>query len=115
MKKESNHRTMKNIHTFESFLSAGEALHENKIDASRLKSTDAISIHGNPDTELAKEFGDDLVIPGGRKGGEVTWKGERIGYVDSFSGLVFTDLDWVADHLEALNRVVAKTGFFYTN
>jgi len=101
---KNENKNMDNIRSFNEFLFEG-------IDASRLGR--GIAIWGKPDNLLMKELGKDLFIP--KKNGEITWKGKKIGYADSFSGINFTDIDWIKDNLKSLDKVTKKTGFWYAN
>jgi hypothetical protein len=83
-------------------------LNEN-IDVNRLPDN-GISIWGKPDKMLMSEI-PGLDIP--EKSGDITFEGEKIGFVSGFSGVNFRDLDWIRKNIEALNKVVAKTGFWY--
>jgi hypothetical protein len=105
---------MKHIHTFEDFLhEANRPAAAIEMDRVKKSPQGRISIHGNPDKYLSAEFGKDLEIPEFPKSGDITWKGEKIGFVNKFNGVVFTDMKWLEDNLDSLNKVVAKTGFWY--
>jgi len=102
------------VKMFEQFIN--DELNEkgSKIDPKELRLTKTISIWGNPEKFLAAEFGKDLGLPKYPKTGPITWKDEEIGFVSNWSGTVFTDMKWVEDNLDSLNKVVDKTGFWYS-
>ena len=121
---------MKHIKTFESFLNEDKSIdlrefglnegRENPFDdegvnMDRLKERGVrgISIWGKPDELFFKEFGKDMEIPKYPKQGDVLWKGKKIGFVDNFSGFGITDIEWIEDNLDKINKIVAKTGFWY--
>jgi hypothetical protein len=105
---------MRHIHTFESFLNEAN-LHEG-VDMSRFKDryTRGITIWGKPEEFFAKEFGKDLEMPKYPKQGDVNWKGKKIGHIDNFKGFVLTDIEWIEDNLDKINKIVSKTGFWYS-
>ena len=81
----------------------------NAIDPKRLGKS--ISIWGGDKAEeMFREAFKGLNIPKQPNTGDVTIDGNKVGFVDNFSGLVFTDMNWVSSNLE---KIVAKTGFWY--
>lgn len=93
----------------------GNEINEGRVEMNRLKErgVHGISIWGKPDELFAKEFGKDIEIPKYPQQGEVNWKGKKIGYVNNFNGFVITDIEWIVDNLDRINKIVAKTGFWY--
>lgn len=86
------------------------------IDVSRLDVKDAsISILGGEKSEekFREAFKDSIVIPQHPATGDVMYDGNRIGFVDSFAGLVLEDINWIKTHAEKINVIVKETGFWY--
>lgn len=83
------------------------------IDLKRLG--DSITILGGDKNEekFREAFKDHIVIPAFPNTGDVTYDGNNVGYVDNFSGLVFTDVKWIATHLDKINDIIKETGFWY--
>lgn len=83
------------------------------IEISRLDQSISILGGDKSEEQFREAFKDSIVIPKYPETGEVTYDGNKIGYVDGFSGLVFTDMNWVKTHLDKINVIIKETGFWY--
>ena len=95
-----------------------EEVSENQIEMGRLtaltKNPSITVLGGDKNEQMFRDaFKDSIVIPVHPDSGDVTYDGVTIGFVDNFSGLVFTDVKWVATHLEKINDIIKETGFWY--
>ena len=93
-------------------------VNENQIEMGRLtaltKNPSITVLGGDKHEQMFRDaFKDSIVIPVHPDTGEVTYDGNKIGFVDNFSGLVFTDVKWIATHLDKINDIVKETGFWY--
>ena len=110
---------MSKIKNFKLF-NESEVVDTNDIELSRLKDDDpnrhpSISILGGEKSEekFRDAFKDSIMIPQHPATGDVTYDGNKIGFVNEFSGLVINDIKWIETHLEKLNEIVNETGFWY--
>ena len=110
---------MDKIKNFSDFgLTENEQLDEKDavVDTSRLNVKSAsISILGGEKAEdqFREVFKDSIVIPQHPATGDVTYDGNKIGFVNEFAGLVINDLNWIETHIEKINSIVKETGFWY--
>lgn len=88
----------------------------NTIDLERLQTDPVKSITiwgGDKMEQMFRDAFEGMAIPKLPDTGDVTFDGNKIGFIDNFAGLVFTDINWVQTHLDAINEIVKVTGFWY--
>lgn len=97
------------------FSDFGKMNEANIVEVPRLHSSGSISVWGDDKSEqkFRDAFPDSIDIPKLPETGDVTYDGNKIGFVDGFSGLVFTDVKWIETHIDKINDIIKKTGFWY--